>query len=878
MMNNWIKKQKSLLTLTSSSSSEAISNSVDENSKYTAYVNDDAALDSFKSHWMMAWQIMQTKSMIPSINLDQSNDGDHSITADDVTTIINHIEQIIALLVQENQKFKILNSKNESTPIMMSPLLDYLLMESVLDKIFNWSSNIGEYTDLMKLEQLKLYELLVSQLCHESTMLFQTALIRPLLHLLSTCKDCAPLEVEKRLVQLLNTLCVVLSENTDLLELFFVSDKNKNNITCTMEEVKSSPQLKNKLSYLDNPESRFLIFSLLISFVHREGSIGRQARDSLLLIMSLSKTHPSIGIYIAENSNFCPVLATGLSGLYSLLPRKLVTEVMSANDWHQLTNEDINEIGELQTFLNSLVFCNEVIKVSHPLVKQQLLEYISQGFLNSVIAPALHQDIMQFPIEVLETYPKFQNTIEEIIATTAYLELCLRTVTQPDLLKVFLKFIFTESFDGQRILDTLTTRIACYKKLSLVTIVLFKTLLDLNCEDVLTELVFKYLLRLDFLSERTNQQVERILDSSRLDQSARRLLNYIPIDTKVQQSKQQNKNILEKLDSLNFDNSFMSTETTESSSFCSLFSCDYLMQNYVDYLNDAHQSIRNCIKGTANWSRYSEYQLEEIYERFNHCEEKENQPNNANTNKVNCKNNNCLNNIASSDLPCEEYHFDKNFNHETQLIGSFLSNLFNKLENFLNNDIYTNLQLTGLISRLVIYPQPILRSFFFNDSLQINPQVRTIWKILPKLKYKLEKQLEKIENYDELIESAKEYFENREKILLNDENDDKFLNRNKLNRSPSLQSEKIIINIEPKDNKKKTIRDFWNRLRNDRSSTIVQKQEIEYVNSKRSSSNKSGYLMKNLSENQSIVLSILIFMEFIKEISSICLEHYLKAL
>lgn len=792
MMNSWIKRQKSLLTLTSPSSDAAIS--IDENSKFTGYVNDEAALDSFKNHWIQAYNIMQTKTITSntsntsSTNLEQT-DGDHSITADDVTTIINHIEQIISLLIQENQKLKILNSTNESTPIMMSPLLDYLLMESVLDKIFNWSSNIGEYTNIMKLEQLKLYEILISQLCHES-MLFQTALIRPLLHLLSTCKDCAPLEVEKRLVVLLNTLCLFLSQNTDLLELFFVSDKNKkNNIACTMNEVKSSPQLKNKLSYLDNPESRFLIFSLLISFVHREGSIGQQARESLLLIMSLSRTHPSIGIYIAENTNFCPVLATGLSGLYSLLPRKLLTEVMSANDWHQLTNEDINEIAELQTFLNSLEFCNAVIKVSHSVVKQQLLEYISQGFLISVIGPALHQDIMQFPIMLIETYPKFQNTIEEIIATTAYLELCLRTVTEPDLLQVFLKFIFTEKFDGQRILDTLTTRIACYKKLSLVTIVLFKTLLDLNCEDVMTELVFKYLLRLDFLSEHTNQQVERILDSSRLDQSARKLLNYTPIHAKAQQQKQdvkQNKNILEKLDSLNFDSDLMSTGETESS-FYSLISSDYLMQNYVDYLNDAHQSIRRCIKGSANWSRYSEYQLKQIQERFNQqSDEKENQPN--------C--NNCLNNMTP-DLPCEEQHFDKNFNQETQLIGSFLSNLFNKLENFLNNDIYTNLQLTGLISRLVVYPQPILRSFFFNDHLHMNPKVRTIWRILPKLKYKLEKQLEKIDNYDELIESAREYFDNREKILLNDENDEKVLNRQKANRSPSLQSEKIIINIEP---------------------------------------------------------------------------------
>jgi hypothetical protein len=61
-------------------------------------------------------------------------------------------------------------------------------------------------------------------------------------------------------------------------------------------------------------------------------------------------------------------------------------------------------------------------------------------------------------------YSTFQNTIDEITATTAYLELCLRTVTEPNLLEVFLRFICVGEFDGQRILDTLVSRITCSKK------------------------------------------------------------------------------------------------------------------------------------------------------------------------------------------------------------------------------------------------------------------------------------------------------------------------------------------------------------------------------------------------------------------------------
>ena len=61
-----------------------------------------------------------------------------------------------------------------------------------------------------------------------------------------------------------------------------------------------------------------------------------------------------------ERFFFCQVLATGLSGLYSLLPRKLDVET---EDWHRLTPDDINELSELTLFINSFEFCNAVAQV-----------------------------------------------------------------------------------------------------------------------------------------------------------------------------------------------------------------------------------------------------------------------------------------------------------------------------------------------------------------------------------------------------------------------------------------------------------------------------------------------------------------------------------
>jgi hypothetical protein len=82
------------------------------------------------------------------------------------------------------------------------------------------------------------------------------------------------------------------------------------------------------------------------------------------------------------------VLAAGLSGLYSALPRELGVET---EDWFRLTPDDVNEIHGLTIFMNSLEFCNAVVQVAHPVVKRQMLDFLYQGFLVPVMGPALLQ-------------------------------------------------------------------------------------------------------------------------------------------------------------------------------------------------------------------------------------------------------------------------------------------------------------------------------------------------------------------------------------------------------------------------------------------------------------------------------------------------------
>lgn len=125
-----------------------------------------------------------------------------------------------------------------------APCLEFLLSENLLDKLYEWSSSTGRlyfilmelernensfhfrYANAVRLEQLKLYELLVSHSRHQ--LLVHEPFLRPLLKILASSQgEIFQPDIEKRLVILLNQLCVVLMQNVHLLDLFFFSSSQQ---------------------------------------------------------------------------------------------------------------------------------------------------------------------------------------------------------------------------------------------------------------------------------------------------------------------------------------------------------------------------------------------------------------------------------------------------------------------------------------------------------------------------------------------------------------------------------------------------------------------------------------------------------------------------
>lgn len=67
-------------------------------------------------------------------------------------------------------------------------------------------------------------------------------------------------------------------------------------------------------------------------------------------------------------------------------------------------------------------------------------------------------------IIILSFLKKNQNTLDEIITTTAYLDLFIRSISEPNLIRIFLQFLCFETYDCNSITATLIKRINAKSK------------------------------------------------------------------------------------------------------------------------------------------------------------------------------------------------------------------------------------------------------------------------------------------------------------------------------------------------------------------------------------------------------------------------------
>uniref|UniRef100_A0A5S6QPF4 Uncharacterized protein n=1 Tax=Trichuris muris TaxID=70415 RepID=A0A5S6QPF4_TRIMR len=390
----------------------------------------EACMDAFQSHWM------QVKAILLS---------DHP-TIESQTVVYRHLEQLVTLIVAE---------VNEAAGFRIGPMLELAFNESVFSMIVSWATDCRGQTRLFALRNIfKIYEIVVSQT--SPCIIVHKPILQPLLFVLDECdngEEWLLNDIREPMVFLLHQVCTKIAQKEEWSMLEFFFDKET-----------------------DHSAPRFLVFTLLVPFLYFGGRVEQLVRDAMLLVLSVSSQLDAAGLFLANETNFCPVLASGLAAVYSSLPRRLYYADLF-EDWCRVTPVDLERTPELLSFRNSLEFCNAVAQASHHRVVSSLVKYIYNGFLLSVFKQAL-----------------LESTVDDLHSVIAYLELVFRCLAEAPLQEALVRFLTIKGMGGICILESLVHRMDKHAKLTKVCLALFETLLDLNSEKVMYELIFRHLI------------------------------------------------------------------------------------------------------------------------------------------------------------------------------------------------------------------------------------------------------------------------------------------------------------------------------------------------------------------------------------------------
>ncbi|KAL0868371.1 hypothetical protein ABMA27_007888 [Loxostege sticticalis] len=886
----------SWLRTTSLSFARQLSRSLDPRHDY----EPQACYNSFTKHWQQAHDII-VKSQPQHLH-------------DDVLGVVNHLEQLATLLVLEARAGEINSGRNRAA------CLEHLLSENLLDKLYEWAVCTGKYENAVRLEQLKLFGILVS---HYSTQVIAAEpFLWPLLKLLSGFRnELPPPNLESQLVTVLNQLCVALMQNMKFIDLFFLTTHTQN-----------------------GSQAEFIIVRLLLASVHREGSTGSAARDALLLCANMSSRCAQLADYMLAG-NTCPVLATGLSGLYSLLPRTLGEKV------HKLTPDDVNKVNKLTLFIDSLEFCNAVAQVAHPSIKKHLLDLLYQGFLVPVLGPALLQT----------KGGPLQSGASEQAAAMAYLELVLRCVTQRGLLRAVLHFLFTYEYDGVRVIDVMLRRLEGNSQLALVSLSLMETLIDLNCEDVMIDLVYKHLLNGHHLMVTHRHKISdpepyrdaavaflsltprccgRPLEKTRdwvdeLALSGRRVLDFKQEDERRINGVNEGiamRNLVQEV-RFNYGNP---NET--------------LYGNYHAYLCDARFELVSRTIACSNWSSKYDSVTSPKRETNNNTKETREMDVNAvkeqdslisctsgydtlktsdtsdkephsltslleqeteKANQMDEKEGDCLSVGESSDYESFRYKednedegfaeesfrkcFDKDnaveFDGEVPLvrswrasaesiIGPLLSSLLRKVASMLEAEVTVNSRVTSVVSKLISLPTPLLTSLLLCPSFVLQPNVPSLYQILSKLRDEVDELTTGLDNTMELVDKARVYLIQREMALVNTRgptNDD-----GQARTDSAAQKPEEVSPFKRVESKRRSLSSSLSNMfgrktpssPSQQNSLSIQPATFHASPQRRFIFTQEAYWSQSITLRS--ILNAVLIDEWIKELAALCEEHALR--
>uniref|UniRef100_A0A452TL91 Family with sequence similarity 160 member B2 n=1 Tax=Ursus maritimus TaxID=29073 RepID=A0A452TL91_URSMA len=603
------------------------------------------------------------------------------------TDIPWRLKQMLDILVYEERQ--------QTAAGEAGPCLEYLLQHKILETLCTLGK--AEYPPGMRQQVFQFFSKVLAQVQHP--LLHYLNVHRPVQKLLRLGGTVPGSQTEKEEVQFTTVLCSKIQQDPALLtyilevrgsrysepttlprEAASIQDKDRSHSkaadvsACAAQALSTQPPAE-----MEEPDGRAgesnLIASLIGLCKSKKGRVALRAQENLLLLVSVAS--PAAATYLVQSSPCCPAVVEHLCQLYQSVPAFLDPAdiaTLEGVSWRlpSAPSDEASFPGKeaLAAFLGWFDYCDHLITEAHTVVADALAKAVAEKLFVEILQPHL--------LHVSE---------QSVLTSTALLTAMLRQLRSPALLREAVAFLLgtdpqpAAPDDGPR---TLCAHLIGHcdhlsDEISIATLRLFEELLQKPHEQVIRGLVLCNLEGRHYVA-RGSPEPESYEDTLDLEEDPYFTDGFLnsSFQPSAKPPPAPATNSDGKTAVTEIVNSFLCLVPEEAKTSAFLEET-----GYDTYVHDAYGLFQECSSRVAPWG------------------------------------------WPLGPTPLDPHEPERPF-----FEGHFLRMLFDRMSRILEQPYSLNLQVTSVLSRLALFPHPLIHEYLLDPYINLAPGCRSLFSVL----------------------------------------------------------------------------------------------------------------------------------------------------
>ncbi|XP_070650969.1 FHF complex subunit HOOK-interacting protein 2B isoform X2 [Bos indicus] len=413
----------------------------------------------------------------------------------------------------------------------------------------------------------------------------------------------------------------------------------------------------------------------LLTYILEKGRVALKARENLLLLVSVASQ--AAATYLVQSSPCCPAIIEYLCQLYQSLPSSLDPADIAALEgisWRlpSAPSDEASFPGKeaLAAFLGWFDYCDHLITEAHTVVSDALAKAVAEKLFVEILQPQL--------LHVSE---------QSVLMSTALLTVMLRQLRSPALLQEAVAFLLgmdqqpAAPEDSPRTLCTHLIRHCDHlsDEISIATLRLFEELLQKPHEHIVRSLILCHLEGRSYVA-RGSPEPESYEDTLDLEEDPYFTDSFLDsgFQPSVKPPPAPATNPDGKTAVTEIVNSFLCLVPEEAKTSAFLEET-----GYDTYVHDAYGLFQECSSRVTPWG------------------------------------------WPLAPPPLDPHEPERPF-----FEGPFLQMLFDRMSRILEQPYSLNLQVTSVLSRLALFPHPLIHEYLLDPYTNLAPGCRSLFSVL----------------------------------------------------------------------------------------------------------------------------------------------------